>query len=107
MSTYTELLEHEGSDIYPEDDNYTEELLEFVKKFRYFDEALTEFMSEHGYTGDIENIEEKVAFLKMKFKDADIAVPRNLNRRGNLLLCHEAQLELYRSTKVHRTSSKR
>ena len=80
MSTYTNFLEYEGSDIYPEDDNYKEKLLAFVKNFRYFDEGLTEFMLEHGYLGDIDNIEEKVAYLKMKFENAGINVPRNLKK---------------------------
>ena len=80
MSTYTEFLEYEGCDIYPEDDNYTEKLLEFAKKFRYFDEALTEFMCEQGYEGDVTNIDEKVSFLRKKFEVASIEVPRNLKK---------------------------
>ena len=80
MSNYTDFLEYEGCDIYPEDDNYTEKLLTFAKNFRYFDEALTEFMSEHGYQGAADNMEEKIAYLKMKFENASIPVPRNLRK---------------------------
>ena len=35
-------------------------------------------MRAHGYTGDLENVDEKVTFLEEKFKAAGIPKPRNI-----------------------------
>lgn len=80
MGKYTEFLEYEGKEIYPEDDNYTEELIHFAKRFRYFDEALTEYIVQRDYTGDANDTEGKIAYLKSKFENAGIPVPRNLKK---------------------------
>ena len=54
-------------------------------------------MRAYGYTGDFENVDEKVTFLEEKFKAAGIPKPRNIrdwytkhtrpnsNRRVNFL----------------------
>jgi hypothetical protein len=73
MGTYTEMLEDKGKDTYPEDDNYTEMLLEFAELFRNFDEAIDDFVRDHGYTGDIADIDGKTSFIQSKFEQASIS----------------------------------
>lgn len=81
MGQYTKHLKNLSYEISPEDDNYTEELLLVAKTFRNFDESLDHFIIERGFAGDIQNIEEKVSFIKSKFKEAGISsLPRNLKK---------------------------
>lgn len=104
MGKYTELLEYEGKEIYPEDDNYTEELIRFAKRFRFFDEALTEYILQHDYNGDANDTEGKIAYLKSKFENAGISAPRNLKkwftehkrleRRTAFQICFALELDL-------------
>lgn len=64
-------------------------------------------MRAHGYTGDLENVDEKVTFLEEKFKAAGIPKPRNIrdwytkhtrpnsNRRvAQIQLCFAFELSL-------------
>lgn len=104
MGKYTEFLEYEGKEIYPEDDNYTEELIRFAKRFRYFDEALTEYILQRDYYDDANDTEGKIAYLKAKFENAGIPVPRNLKkwftehkrveRRTAFQICFALELDL-------------
>lgn len=78
MSDYTETLESKMYEILPDDDDYYQKLMEITKSFRRFDEALDSFISTHGYTGNLDDLDLKVSFLKKKFKAAEVPVPRNL-----------------------------
>ena len=81
MAQYTEQLKNMRYEISPEDDNYTEELLAVAKAFRGFDEALDEFLVKKGFAGDIKNIDEKVKYIKNKFREASITpYPTNLKK---------------------------
>lgn len=81
MGEYTKYLKNLRGEISPEDDNYTEELLQVVKSFRDFDEALDNFLLKKGYAGDIHDTDEKVSYIKDKFKEAGISsLPRNLKK---------------------------
>lgn len=80
MSQYTNDLESQIYDIYPDDANYTEELLKIAASFRTFDSALDEFLQSHGYSGSIDSINSKIVFLKEKFDKSGIEPPRNLSR---------------------------
>lgn len=81
MGEYTKYLKNLRDEISPEDDNYTEELLQVVKSFRDFDEALDNFLLKKGYAGDIHDTDEKVSYIKDKFKEAGISsLPRNLKK---------------------------
>lgn len=81
MGEYTEYLKNLRDEISPEDDNYTEELLQVAKSFRDFDEALDDFLFKRGYAGDLYDIDEKVRYIKDKFKEAGISsLPRNLKK---------------------------
>lgn len=80
MGAYTDRLEDRAYDISPEDDNYTEELMEVAKLFCSFDEALSRFISSHGYTGSMADTDSKVIFIKEKFAQASVPVPRNLRK---------------------------
>ncbi len=77
MGQYTELLEIDAETLSPDDDNYEESLLKTAASFRGFDEALTAFIEEHGYTGDLANVPAKAQFLREKFRAANVKLPRS------------------------------
>lgn len=64
----------------PDDDQYEEKLLAIVATFRSFSQALTSFLCANGFTGDANNIDEKVCYLKAKFKEAEIPAPRDIKK---------------------------
>ena len=81
MDQYTKLLEEKAEMLSPEEEGYEAGLLETASLFRGFHEALTDFMVNKGYTGDLTGTKEKVRFLKEKFKAAGFSsssVPRNM-----------------------------
>lgn len=80
MAVYTDAMEQSCYDIYPEDEDYIEKLADMVRRFRPFSEALDTFICEHGYRGDLSDGEEKTAFIRGKFKEAGVDVPRNLGK---------------------------
>lgn len=77
MSQYTELLNIKAETLSPDDDGYEESLLEISALFRGFDEALTAFIGEHGYNGDLSDVSAKAQFLREKFKAANVKPPRD------------------------------
>lgn len=77
MSQYTELLNIKAETLSLDDDCYEESLLEVSALFRGFDEALTAFIEEHGYTGDLTDVPAKAQFLREKFKAANVKLPRD------------------------------
>lgn len=79
MSEYSDALDSYAMMIDPGDDDYEEKLKEVAGSFRGFNEALSVFIEQHGFTGDLNNNEEKVNFLKDKFKEAEIPVPRYID----------------------------
>jgi len=81
MGQYTDYLEKKILEISPIDEDYIEQLLEVASLFRDFDVALDDFMLRHGFDGNIDSIDEKVAFIKSKFYEAGIvSLPRNLRK---------------------------
>lgn len=70
MDQYTKLLEEKAEMLSPEEEGYEAGLLETASLFRGVHEALTDFMVNKGYTGDLTGTKEKVRFLKEKFKAA-------------------------------------
>lgn len=86
MTQYTELLDKKAEELLLDDDNYEERLLEVATLFRGFDEALTSFIKEHGYTGDLSDTTAKVEFLRDKFKAVHIKLPRDLYPIGRFLV---------------------
>lgn len=78
MGIYTDSIEELLYDIRPDDDNYTDELLKMAQSFRDFDKALDEFIINQGYDGDINNIDNKINFIKLKFKEAHTKNPRDM-----------------------------
>lgn len=80
MGTYTELMEDRSREIDMDDDNYLDELLDVASRFRCFDEALDEFLQNHGYNGPLSDVEGKVSFLRQKLKQAGVPIPRGLRR---------------------------
>lgn len=76
MGRYTDLLESKTCNIFDEDD--FEELKKAAEFFRTFDERLDTFLINHGFFGDIKNIEEKVKFITDKLKAAGVPIPRNI-----------------------------
>lgn len=79
MSEYSEILDSWAMTIDPIDDNYEEKLKEVATTFRGFGDALTAFIKLHGYCGK-DNASDKVLFLKEKFKQSKIAIPRNVEQ---------------------------
>lgn len=77
MSHYTELLEEYAVTLSPDDDEYEKKLLEVSALFRGFDEALTAFIADHGFVGDLTDIKAKAEFLREKFKSANVKPPRD------------------------------
>ncbi|MGO5230495.1 hypothetical protein ACTQ1U_05475 [Thermoguttaceae bacterium LCP21S3_D4] len=79
MSNYTGFLEDVTYDIFEEED-YVEELKKAAELFRTFDKALDSFIVNHGYDGDLLNVDEKVSFITGKLKAAGVPVPRNIKK---------------------------
>lgn len=77
MSQYTEFLNNKAENLSIDDEGYEESLIEIADFFRGFDEALTAFIEEHGYTGDLGDVSEKAKFLYEKFKAANVKLPRD------------------------------
>lgn len=79
MGKYTAFFEEKATDIFEEDD-YIDELRCVMGSFRSFGEALDSFIVEHGFTGDVGSLTEKVRFISDKCSSAGVPVPRNLTR---------------------------
>lgn len=115
MRQYTNQLRNLQYEISLEDDNYTEKLLSVVKSFRDFDEALDVFIVQKGFAGDVENVDEKVEFIKNKFQLTGImSLPRNLKkwftekkriekRKIAFQFCFAFELDLQESEEFFRT----
>ncbi len=78
MSDYTHLLRTPFSGISPEDEHFMDELLEVARLFRPFSEGMTEFLFEHGYSGDPDDAGEKTAFIRNTFEQAGMKPPREI-----------------------------
>ena len=79
MSAYTTLLKKPLDTISWEDDNFIEELLQVGQLFRPFSEALDDFLTEHGYSGDMRDTEKKVAYIRSRFAKANMDRPREVH----------------------------
>ena len=79
MNRYTDVMENAEYDIYPEDDNYIERLIDIAQQFRTFDEALDSFMIERSMIKENASTEDKIECIKDLFKKAGIDVPRKIN----------------------------
>ena len=79
MAEYTNFFEDKSFDI-PYEDDYIEEMKSAVKLFRTFDKALDTFILEHGFKGDIDNVDEKVSYISDKMKSAGVPLPRNIRK---------------------------
>ena len=78
MPAYTSVLQKPLDSISWEDDNFIEELLEVARLFRPFSEAMDEFLTEHGYSGDITDAGAKTAFIREVFAKAGMDAPREV-----------------------------
>lgn len=79
MGYYTDFFEKATYELYEKED-YIDELKKLTGQFRTFDEALDSFISEHGYKGSVENVDEKVTFIVSRFKRTGVPVPRNIKK---------------------------
>lgn len=77
MREYTKTLNTHAETLSLDDDDYEESLFKIASLFRGLDEALTVFVEEHGYIGNLEDVPAKAKFLQEKFKVANIAPPRD------------------------------
>ncbi len=80
MGRYTHFLEERSYELFSEDKDYKEELLENAKLFRRFDEAMDAFLVSRGTIGERETVEKKILFLNHTFKEAGIKPPRNMRK---------------------------
>lgn len=80
MDQYTEVLTRMSDTLSPDDDQYEEKLLAISSSFRSFSQALTSFICENGYTGDVNSVEEKAKYLKLKYKEAGISPHRDIRK---------------------------
>ena len=78
MDRYTELLETQADMLSPDNDDYEAKLLEAAASFRNISESLSAFISEYGYSGNENDSKSKTAFIRKKFADEGIPVPRNI-----------------------------
>ena len=76
--TYTSIIQKPLDTISWEDDNFIEELLEVVQLFRPFSEAMDEFLAKQGYTGNVSDVNAKVAFIRATFTTANMDAPREV-----------------------------
>lgn len=79
MGIYTDKLRDHQYNISMDEDDLKKHLIDVVKSFRSFDEALDEFIQGHGYNSDLDNIKNKIRFIKTKFKETNVPIPRNIN----------------------------
>ncbi len=77
MSQYTELLNLKAETLLMDEDGYEENLAQVTSLFRGFGEALTSFMEDRGYQGDLADVSAKAHFLREKFKTANVKLPRD------------------------------
>ena len=81
MGEYTGHLKKMQDGISPLEDNYVEKLIYAAKAFRGFGEALDSFLLERGFEKDISNVDEKVSYIKEKFREAGIETyPRDMKK---------------------------
>lgn len=80
MSDYTEQFDLEAETLSLDDDGYEERLREIASRFRGFDEAFTDFIIKHGYTGERTDADFKARFLQEKYKAAGVKPPRDLKK---------------------------
>lgn len=80
MDQYTEILTRMSDELAPDDDQYEEKLLAIAATFRSFSQALTSFLCANGFNGDANSIDERVCYLKDKFKEAEIPAPRDIKK---------------------------
>ena len=77
MDHYTEYFNTSALSLSPDDEQYEEKLLAIASHFRSFSDALSQFIIEHGYDGT-NSAESKATFIKSKFVDAGIPIPRDI-----------------------------
>lgn len=80
MDQYAEILTRMSDILSPDDDQYEEKLLAIAATFRSFSQAMTSFLCANGFIGDASNIDEKVSYLKGKFKSTEIPSPRDIKK---------------------------
>lgn len=96
MIYYTEALDFQAETLSPDEEGYEERLLEIASLFRDFGEAFTAFLVEHGYKGDVSDVEAKAEFLRERYKMAGIKTPRDFKEwfRPNKQLKRETMIPI-------------
>ena len=112
MVQYTELLNAKVETLSMDDDDFEENLIGVATLFRGFDEALTSFMEEHGYKGDLADASAKAQFLCEKFMTANINLPRDfkewftpnkkITRKTAFQICFAFNLDVDETNKFFR-----
>lgn len=84
MAEYTEKLRKIASKLEPlnwEQEEYVQKLIDVASTFRPFSDAISLFIQEHGYTGDLGDTECKIAYISEKFEIEEIVFEkRNIKK---------------------------
>lgn len=75
MENYTEFMDEKIFEAMNEDEP-RDVIVEAVENFRSFSESLDDFLKKQGYQIDWNQEKEKISFLKNKFNQAGISLPR-------------------------------
>ena len=96
MNSYTAIVQRPLESISLEDEDFIEELMAVAALFRSFSEAMDQFLPQHGYTGDITDIEAKTAFLRRTFEEAGMQPPREIREwfRGQQPISRETAFQI-------------
>jgi hypothetical protein len=77
MGKYTDFMENQEWIMLDREDS-VEGLMEVTAQFRGFGKALDSFLEMHGYTGNLNQAEEKKTFVSERFREAGIEIPQKL-----------------------------
>lgn len=112
MERYTELCEDLLANLYPDEDDYEEKLLEAAKRFRHFDAALDVFLSKYGYDGEPTDNAQKISFIRAAFENASMIPPREIrewyenhqpiSRKTAFQICFAFHLDIKRTNDFFR-----
>ncbi|MGN1276308.1 MAG: hypothetical protein ACI4UK_04895, partial [Floccifex sp.] len=80
MVSYTKILENRTKyKISEENDEIDQKvLIETASLFCDFNQSLTWFLVEQGYSGNVDDILDKVSFIRDRFKKSDLLAPRGI-----------------------------
>ena len=80
MGQYSKELQILMDEVYVMEDDFSEKFQEIIKMFQLFPQRLTTFIKDHGYEGDFNDLQAKIQFMKLKFKENHIPIHRHIEK---------------------------